>query len=87
MAANRPKNPKNGNRPLRKRPQLESPFFEEQFDPYFQEEPEPDSLDDRVEPPDPEESWYWREPENAWQEEGMWPWPEPAPRPKQDDPP
>jgi hypothetical protein len=66
--------PRRGNYPL------ESPFYEEEFDPYFlaeQDVPSPEDAD-RVE--DPEEDWYWREPENYWLEEGMWPWPEPPKR-------
>ncbi len=66
---------------------LETPFYEEQTDPYFQETREPESLDNHKDPHDPEDDWYWREPENIWQDEGMWPWPEPAPRSRRADPP
>lgn len=61
---------------------LETPYYEEQFDPYFTEKIEPVKEDDRNRALDPEEDWYWREPDNYWLEEGMWPWPEPRPKPK-----
>jgi hypothetical protein len=65
---------------------LETPFYEERIDPYFQETLEPQSPDEDKDLRDPEDDWYWREPENIWQDEGMWPWPEPAPRARRTDP-
>lgn len=69
--------------PRRKDFPLESPYYEEQFDPYFVEEIEP-SPEPQQQPTDSEEDWYWREPDNYWLEEGMWPWPEPRPRRKEE---
>lgn len=80
--ANRTKGPKTPPR-TRDYP-LETPYYEEQFDPYFTEDTEPVKDEDEVQPLDPEEEWYWREPDNYWLEEGMWPWPDPRPRRKEE---
>jgi hypothetical protein len=62
---------------------LESPEYEEEVDPYFVD-PLEQSVDgqDQLIPSD-EEDWYWREPDNYWLEEGVWPWP--PTRAKRDD--
>lgn len=75
-----PREPAEKSRPPRRSnnpPEL--PFYEEELDLYNtrHEAPSPEDLD-RIE--DPEEEWYWREPETYWLEEGMWPWPEPPKR-------
>lgn len=58
----------------------ETPFYEEQFDPYFTEQVEAPRTEDSADRDAlPDDDWYWREPDNYWLEEGMWPWPEPAP--------
>lgn len=66
--------------PARRDLPLETPFYEEQLDPYFTPGVRPDSEDESARPDDPEEESYWREPDSYWLEEGMWPWPEPRPR-------
>jgi len=63
---------------------LVSPYYEEQFDPFFTEETEPVKDEGLDQPVDPEEDWYWREPDNYWLEEGMWPWPEPSAKRKEE---
>lgn len=70
--------------PRRKDFPVESPYYEEQYDPYAVEDVEPTAQDVQDQPSYPEEDWYWREPDNYWLEEGMWPWPEPHPRPKEE---
>jgi hypothetical protein len=66
---------------------LESPYYEEQFDPYFVEQIEPSvDTDDRSEPSN-EDDWYWREPDNQWLEDGIWPWPEARQRRREDETP
>ncbi|MGI6631980.1 MAG: hypothetical protein ACOX5M_02930 [Bacillota bacterium] len=77
---NPPLDEKERNPPRRGDYRLESPFYEEEFDPYFAEQleaPRSEEDADRVQDPD---DWYWREPDDYWLEQGMWPWPEPAPR-------
>ncbi len=64
---------------------LESPYYEEQFDPYFVEEIGPSPTEQAQQPAESEEDWYWREPDNYWLEEGMWPWPEPRVKRKQEE--
>ncbi|MEX0974525.1 MAG: hypothetical protein WD024_04105 [Bacillota bacterium] len=65
---------------------LETPYYEEQFDPYFVEQIDPASNRENQEvPAESEEDWYWREPDNYWLEEGMWPWPEPRSRRKEEE--
>lgn len=67
--------------PRRGEYQLETPFYEEEFDPYFARQAEaPRTEEDLDQTVDPEDDWYWREPENYWLEEGIWPWPEPGQR-------
>jgi len=63
---------------------LESPYYEEQFDPYFTEQVEV-AVDQQNQQISDEEDWYWREPDNYWLEEGMWPWPEPRVKRKQEE--
>ena len=86
MASERPENRDSAGRPPREGFPRETPIYEDQFDPYFHEEQERDALDDREDPVQAEEDWYWREPENIWQDEGMWPWPESAPRSRRTEP-
>jgi len=59
---------------------LESPYYEEQFDPYFTEQIEvSENQQDRQVGDD--EEWY---SEDYWIEEGMWPWPEPRVKRRQE---
>jgi len=86
VASERPENPERSEKTPREGFPLETPSYEEQIDPYFQDKIETESQENRINPPDAEEDWYWREPENFWQDEDMWPWPEPAPRSKRSKP-
>jgi hypothetical protein len=70
--------------PRRGNYRLETPFYEEEFDPYFVDQIDAPIQEDGDRVEDPEEEWYWREPDNYWLEEGMWPWPEPGPKRRPD---
>lgn len=62
---------------------LDTPHYEDDLDLYPPEETESVKEDDPESPVDPEEDWYWREPDVYWLEEGMWPWPEARPKKKE----
>jgi hypothetical protein len=66
---------------------LESPYYEEQVDPYFTDPVLHVSEEDAQTLPSDEEDWYWREPDNYWLQEGMWPWPPPRIQRKQEEAP
>jgi len=67
--------------PLEREPRWpETPFLEDEIEPYFLQEPEKPEETHENPAVDPEEDWFWRDPENFWLEEGMWPWPEPNPK-------
>ncbi len=54
---------------------LETPFDFESQDPYFQD-PQTDKVASEEEHTlDPEEEWFWQEPENFWLGQDIWPWP------------
>lgn len=70
-----------GSPPLTEDFPLETPFYEQQFDPFVDPE-NPPALEEMSEdrPAKEDDDWNWREPDDYWLEEGMWPWPEPRPR-------
>ncbi|MGI6643676.1 MAG: hypothetical protein ACOX3V_06760 [Bacillota bacterium] len=58
---------------------LETPIYHDEFDPFYPELPDTYQVDDN-QPVDLDDDWNWREPDDVFVDEGMWPWPEPAPR-------
>jgi hypothetical protein len=73
--------------PAGKRNPVEAPFFQDEFDPHILDEIEtspddssPESLQQDIE--NLEEDWYWKEPDNIWLQEDMWPWPKTHPNRK-----
>lgn len=66
---------------------LETPFYEEEMDPYFHPEPPLPPAEDDQPPVELDEDWHWREPENPPFEDGMWPWPDTSRKPESDRPP
>lgn len=71
--------------PIREDYPLEAPLYEQQFDPFVDPKNPPSVEETPVDRPvDEDDDWSWREPDDYWIEEGMWPWPEPRPRRRED---